>query len=101
MFKRITAGIAAAGIAVTVFALPASASARPAPSWTARTCSAFTAWERHPGTARLDTLASDSFHVPWRYLGVDVWGLYSDVRSGSVKYVHSDVRYVAEDCSNG
>ncbi len=101
MIKRITAGIVAAGIAVTAFALPAQASTRPAPSWAGRTCSAFTAWEHKPTTARLDTLASDSFHVPWRYLGVDVWGLYSDVRSGSVKYVRSDVRYVAEDCSNG
>ena len=31
MFKRITAGIVAAGIAVTAFALPAQASSKPAP----------------------------------------------------------------------
>ena len=97
--KRITAGIAAAGIAVTAFALPAHAATVPV-NWHQRTCTAFGRWQAHPTTARLDTLAADSFHVPWRYLGADVWGMYSDVRSGSVKYVHSDVRYVAEDCSN-
>jgi hypothetical protein len=100
MIKRITAGIAAAGIAVTAFALPASAAARPVHvNWTARTCSAFAAWERKPSTVRLDTLAADSFHVPWKYLGDDVASLYVAVRG------HGDrdlaVQYVYEDCNNG
>ena len=100
MIKAITAGIAAAGIAVTVFALPASASTTP-PSWTQRTCSAFAAWEKRPSNANLVTLASDSLHAPWRYLGNDVWGLYSDVRSGSVKYVSDDEQQTYTDCHNG
>jgi hypothetical protein len=100
MIKRILAGIAAAAITVTAYAIPAHASARPV-NWAQRTCTAFAAWGRHPTTANLDTLASDSFRVPWRYLGNDIWALYSDVRSGSVKYVSDDEQQTYTDCHNG
>ena len=106
MIKAITAGIAAAGIAVTVFTLPASASTTP-PSWTQRTCSAFAAWERHPTTARLARLAADSVHVPVRPLGGDVWNLVGDVehaRAGdkpSALYVSDDEQQTYTDCNNG
>ena len=72
----------------------------PATSWPVRTCSAFAAYETHPSTTRLDTLLNDSEHVPWRNLGWDVTGLYTDTRDGSAAYyVHQDVRYVTKDCS--
>ena len=101
MIKRILAGIAAAGITVTAFAVPASASVKPAPNWTGRTCSAFSRWEGHPTAGNLVRLATYSLHVPWRYLGADVWGLYSDVRSGSVTYIPDDEGYIFGDCHNG
>ena len=87
---------------VLVGATPLAAHAAVKPvNWTARTCSAFSAWERHPTMAHLDTLVTDSLHVSWRYLGNDVWALYADVRSGSVKYVDTDKQYVAQDCYGG
>lgn len=88
------AAVALAGVTVT------GASAAPAVNWTARTCAAATAWEHHRTAADLDTLAADSFHVTWRYLGYDVWGLFADVRSGSVKYISADVRYLTADCQS-
>ena len=101
--------IAAAVLAVvalfasgTVPAHAATVNGQPAAmSWSERTCHAFSAWERHPSMARLEVVAADSFRVPWRYLGADVWGLVSDVRSGSVKYVSDDETYIYEDCNNG
>ena len=99
MIKRITAVIVAAGIAVTAFAVPASASARPAPSWTGRTCSAFARWQHKPTVANLDRTLTYSQHVPWDYLGSDVASLYVAVRG------HGDTdlasQYVYEDCHNG
>ena len=81
---------------------PAQASVvRPqAVNWTQRTCAAERAYVQHPTTARLDVMAADSFHVPWRYVGQDAWGLYSDVRSGSTKYVSKDESYFASDCAS-
>jgi hypothetical protein len=67
-------------------------------NWHQRTCSAFTAWDRHRTAGRLDTLTADSFHVPWKYLGEDVAGLYRDVRGGKVKYLGDDATYVNQDC---
>lgn len=102
MIKTITAGIAAAGIAVTAFAVPASASATPAPvNWVQRTCGAFAAYEKHPSPAGLVTFGTDSLRVPWKYLGKDAWQLVSDVRSGKTKYVSDSEQYVYEDCHNG
>ena len=107
MFKRITGIIIWSGIpviataaTVAAFIMPAHAAVKPV-NWTARTCSAFATWERHPTTGHLDTLVTDSLHVSWRYLGNDVWGLYADVRTGSVKYVDTDKQYVAQDCYGG
>ena len=97
MIKTITAGIAAAGITVAAFALPAQAGTRV--NWQERTCSAFTAWERHPTTARLDAMTADSFHVPWKYLGADAADLYRAVRSG--RDTSTAVQYFYEDCHNG
>jgi hypothetical protein len=90
-------------IAVITGAMLAAGSglaANAATDWQARTCAAFAAWEAHPTAGNLRTLGTDSFNVPWRYLGNDVWGLVSDVRSGSVKYVKSDERYVSQDCAS-
>ena len=98
MIKRILAGIAAAGLTATL-ALPAQASVKPA-SWTQRTCTAFAAWEKHPSTARLVTLGTDSLHVSWKYLGGDVWQLVNDVHA-QPKYLSDDEQYIYEDCHNG
>ncbi len=99
MTKRILAGVAVAGIAVTAFALPAHASVKPAPNWTGRTCSAFARWQHKPTVANLDRTLTYSLHVPWNYLGSDVASLYVAVRG------HGDVdlaaQYVYEDCHNG
>lgn len=72
-------------------------------TWHAQTCAAYQAYSGHPTYANLEALAADSFHVPWRGsggygLGVDIWGLVSDVRSGSVKYIPADKRYIQKDC---
>ena len=99
MIKRITAGIAAAGIAVTAFALPAQASTRPAPSWTGRTCSAFARWQHKPTVANLDRTLTYSLHVPWKYLGSDVASLYVAVRGHGDRDLAG--QYVFEDCHNG
>lgn len=105
MRKMITAAVLAVAALFAFGTVPAHAAVvngQPAAmSWSERTCHAFSAWERHPSAGRLDTLASDSLHVPWRYLGADVWGLVSDVRSGSVKYVSDDEQYIYQDCNNG
>ena len=70
----------------------------PSVDWAARTCSAERAYVAHPTSARLDVMAVDSFRAPWRSVGRDAWGLYSDVRSGSVKYVRADEGYFRADC---
>ena len=87
-------------VAVGMTPLAAHAAVKPV-NWTARTCSAFATWERHPTTGHLDTLVTDSLHVSWRYLGADVWGLYADVRTGSVKYVDTGKQDIAQDCYGG
>ena len=97
-WSLIISGIAVIAI-LAINPMGASASTtHPTPSQV--TCKAFSAWERHETAGNLRRLAADSFSVPWRYLGDDVWGLYADVRSGSVKYVHADIRYIQEDCSS-
>jgi hypothetical protein len=76
-----------------------AASAAQSTNWTGKTCAAFSSWEQHPTTDNLDTLMADSFHVPWRYLGNDAAGLYTDVRSGApAKYIANDKKYLHEDC---
>lgn len=72
------------------------------PTWTTRTCTAFTTWERHETRANLDALVVDSFHVAPKYLGADVGQLYADVEGGGTgsKYVTDDKQYVYEDCND-
>jgi hypothetical protein len=94
VFLLVAASFTTTFTAGTLTAPPASASV----SWTARTCAAEQAYAAHPTVANLDAMAADSFHVSWRYVGQDAWGLYSDVRSGSVKYVKADERYFRQDC---
>ena len=103
MIKRILAGVAAAGIAVTAFALPAQASARPAPNWTQRTCSAFARWQARPTTAGLDKLVTFSLHLPRGYLQADVLELAADVLTVKPDQGYVDVaaQYVGEDCYGG
>lgn len=105
MRKMITAAVLAVVALFAFGTVPAHAATvngQPAAmSWSERTCQAVSAWERHPTAARLDTLASDSMHVAWRYLGEDVWSLVHDVRGGQVKFVTDDETYTYEDCNNG
>ena len=101
MIKYITAGIAAAGLAVTAFALPASASTHKPVNWTARTCSAFRTWDRHRSEGRLAVLVVDSTHLGRSYLKADVGQLYADASSPSkkaAKYLGDDATYVNQDC---
>ena len=103
MIKRILAGIAAAGITVTAFALPASASVKPAPNWTGRTCSAFARWQGKPTTAGLDKLVVFSLHLPRGYLQADVLELAADALTAKpdAGYVDVAAQYVGEDCYGG
>ena len=103
MIKRILAGIAAAGITVTAFALPAHASTKPAPNWTDRTCSAFSRWQDKPTTAGLDKLVVFSLHLPRGYLQADVLELAADVLTVKPDpgYVDVAAQYVGEDCYGG
>jgi predicted component of type VI protein secretion system len=92
----ITAVAALAGI--TLAAVPAHA----AVNWKARTCSAATAYQRHPGAARLTTLVTDSTHLGKSYLRADVGQLYADASSPSpkaVKYAVKDIGYIRDDCA--
>ena len=100
MIKRIAGITAAVAIAVTALVLPAHAS--PAVNWRQRTCTAATAYQRHPGAARLTTLVVDSTHLGKSYLRADIGQLYADASSPSpkaAKYVASDGKYISEDCA--
>ena len=103
MIKRILAGIAAAGITVTAFAVPAHASTKPAPNWTDRTCSAFSRWQDKPTTANLDKLVVFSLHLPRGYLQADVLELAADAMTAKpdAGYVDVAAQYVGEDCYGG
>ena len=70
-------------------------------NWTARTCSAFAAWQRHHTTSRLDAMLTDSEHVTWKYLGQDAAALYADVRGHSRKYLGDDIHNLVDDCHPG
>ena len=103
MIKRILAGIAAAGITVTAFALPAHASTKPAPNWTDRTCSAFARWQAKPTTVNLDKLVTFSLHLHRGYLQADVLELAADALTAKpdAGYVDVAAQYVGEDCYGG
>ena len=79
--------------------MAAQASTHKPVNWTARTCSAFAAWQHKPTTANLDRLVTDSFHVPARYLGQDIASLYSAVLNHGDRDLAG--QYVYEDCHNG
>ena len=102
MRKTVTAILAAAIAAGTIAAatLPASASAPV--NWHQRTCSAATAYQRHPSAARLTVLVTDSTHLAKSYLKADVFQLAADASSPSTKaakYVAKDEQYLASDCA--
>ena len=84
-------------------AQPAHAATTTAPDWAQRTCTAFAAWQEHPTSANLVTLGTDSLHVPWKYLGEDVWQLVRDVRAEGPhgKYVSDSAQYAYQDCHDG
>ena len=89
-----------AGILMTV---PASASTKPAPDWTGRTCSAFLRWQAKPTTGNLDKLVTFSLHLKRGYLQADVLELAADALTVKPDYKYVDVaaQYVYEDCHNG
>lgn len=96
--RRIAAGFVLVAASLTAAFTAGTSPASASVNWTARTCAAEQAWVKHPSTANLDVMAEDSFRAPWRYVGDDAWGLYSDVRSGSAKYVKADIGYFRQDC---
>jgi hypothetical protein len=95
------AAVALAGATGTASAFPELAGVRVphGVNWTARTCAAFTAWQRHENSRNLRAVVTSSLYVPWLYLGQDVLELDAAVRgSGDVDIA---VQYVYEDCHNG
>ena len=102
MIKHIIAGVAAAGITVTAFALPAQAGTRPV-NWEQRTCAAFGMWQARPGAGRLDALVADSLHLPHGYLAADAAQLLADsvTAKPQAKYITQDRLDVAYDCTDG
>jgi hypothetical protein len=102
MITRILAGIAAAGIAVTAWTMPAQASARPV-TWAQRTCSAFSRWQAHPATGSLDRLVTYSLRLPRGYLAADVGQLLAVSVGAKPDPNGVDVaeQYLYEDCHGG
>jgi disulfide bond formation protein DsbB len=97
--KRLLAILALPVIAVGLVIGATTASATTATP-TAKTCAAFAKWDHARTTGNLDAMLTASMAAPWRYVGEDAAGLYSDVRDGAAgaKYVVKDVTYFAEDC---
>ncbi len=93
----VTAAVLVAASFTTAFTAGTIAAAASV-SWAAKTCAAEQAYVQHPSSANLDVMMTDSFRAPWKYVGQDAAGLYSDVRGGSVKYVAKDEAYFASDC---
>jgi hypothetical protein len=63
-----------------------------------RTCAAFSTWDHKRTTANLNAMLTVSESAPWKYVGEDAAGLYTDVRSGKTGYIAEDVKYFGEDC---
>jgi hypothetical protein len=98
ILTAILAATIAAGT-ITAATLPAHASAPV--NWHQRTCTAATAYQRHPSAGRLTTLVVDSTHLGRSYLKADVGSLYADASSPSpkaAKYLAADASYVRQDC---
>ena len=100
MRKTIAAAILAGTAILGAIPVTASASAR-TPSPAQQTCTAFTAWQQHKTTARLDRLVTASLSLPHGYLAADVAQLLADsvTAKPKAKYIRSDARYVSEDCA--
>lgn len=87
-------------VALATLTAPASHAASTSPSVTAKakTCAAVTTWSRHRTDANLDAAMTDSFKVPWQWLGAGVNQLYMDVRGGAVKWIKPDLAEIRQDC---
>lgn len=95
---RITAVALLAG-GLSSATLPAFAATAPLPASAVKTCAAYRAYLAHPTTVRLNAIMVVSFSTPWKYVGEDATGLYSDVRShAAAKYIAKDKKYFTEDC---
>jgi hypothetical protein len=88
-------------VMATAFMGTGSAQASPAvhsPSPAARACHAFTQWEHHRTTGRLDAMLTASERAPWDAIGADVVVVYTDVRDGDHLDLPADVKSLAQDC---
>jgi hypothetical protein len=95
----VVAGVAGFAVFVAMSRTPAHAVNGTPASAVSKTCAAFKTWEHSKTNAHLDAMMADSFAAPWKYVGQDAAGLYSDIR-GKAKssYVNSDLKYFREDC---
>lgn len=96
--NKIMSGITTVAVGGIVLVVPVAANASTAVNWSQRTCAAERAWVKHPATARLNTMLTDSENAPWKYIGEDAVGLYRDVRGGKTTYIAKDEAYFAKDC---
>ena len=103
--RTITVGavtFVAAGM-VTAFALGASpahaATVHRPVNWTARTHTAFNAWDKHRTLANLNTLTVDATHLPVSWLRTDVLLLSADASSPGAKpvFISEDAKFVELD----
>jgi hypothetical protein len=111
----VTAAPAASSAAMLMPAIQAAGQLQPAsvtttaavtaaaPSWTGRTCSAFSRWQAKPTTANLDRLVVFSLHLKHGYLAADVATLLevSVLSKQDPGGVDVAAQYVGEDCWGG
>ena len=105
MIKTVlTRGLLVLACGTTAFTVNTMAAHAGTPvNWQQRTCSALTAWQHNPATARLDTLVRDSLHLQRGYLASDVAQLLA-VSVGAKQDQHGvDVadQYAEQDCYGG
>ncbi len=100
MRKTVAAGSVAVAAVAGMIPVTATAATR-TPTLAQQTCTAFTAWQRHPGTARLDRLVTVSLALHRGYLAADVGQLLADSVTAKPKasYIRSDARYMGDDCA--
>ena len=90
--------VALAGVATLAGAATVARAVTPARS----ACTAFARWQQHGTQAGLDRLVTASLPLGRSWLKADIGQLYADASSPSAKagkYVRTDRKYVAEDCS--
>jgi hypothetical protein len=98
--RKIALGAAAVAIpALLTAGGPAQASTRV--NWDARALSALTAFERHPGSGRLDQLVVDGFHLPAKPDQADLDQLAADYYGGYRQDLGLDEQYAYEDLTGG